>query len=38
MDSFGLNMNFLGINQVLINIFTLNIISEMDFSASGLRT
>jgi hypothetical protein len=38
MDSFGLNINFLGINQVLINIFTLNIISKMDFSASGLRT
>jgi hypothetical protein len=30
-------MNFLGIKQALIIIFTLKIISEMNFSATGLR-
>ena len=37
MDSFGLNMYFLGIKQVLIIIFTLKINSELNFTTSGLR-
>ena len=37
MDSFGLHINFLGIIQVFIIIFTLKINSEINFSTSGLR-
>jgi hypothetical protein len=37
MDQFGQHMNFLGIIQVLIIIFTLKINSEINFSTSGLR-
>ena len=37
MDSFGLNMYFLGIKLVLIIIFTLKIKSELNFTTSGLR-
>ena len=37
MDQFGQHMNFLGIKQVLIIIFTLKINSELSFTTSGLR-
>jgi hypothetical protein len=37
MDQFELNMNFLGNIQVVVIIFTLKIISKMNFTTSGLR-
>jgi hypothetical protein len=37
MVRFGLNMNFLGIIQILAIILTLKIISEMNLFVSGLR-